>query len=252
MKGVLTPTVPECFVRNCETRYLSHPVFCQRGEVRSDPPWKHHGGGAGEVEIGKAFQRVQLMEVAVVTRQMATLIRAGIPVVDALNACTDQTENPKLKTALTKIKQDVNEGTASAMLWMDTPRFSTGSLYVNMVRAGESSGTLDIIFGRLADFIEGQVKLKSKLFGTLMYPAIMLVVAFLIASLMMIFVVPKITEMFEELGAELPSLQGYDWNIGRFSFVLVVVGVGRNFRILAVSGNGRPRRWDEHAWMKSC
>ena len=159
--------------------------------------------GSREVEFGKAFQRVQLMEVAVVTRQMATLIRAGIPVVDALNACTDQTENPKLKTALTKIKQDVNEGTALGDALEGHPKIFD-RLYVNMVRAGESSGTLDIIFGRLADFIEGQVKLKSKLFGTLMYPAIMLVVAFLIVSLMMIFVVPKITEMFEELGAELP------------------------------------------------
>lgn len=159
--------------------------------------------GSREVELSKAFQRVKLMEVAIVTRQMATLIRAGIPVVDSLNACTDQTENPKLKTILTSIKKEVNEGSALGDAMEAHPKVFN-RLYVNMVRAGESSGTLDIIFGRLADFIEGQVKLKNKLFGTLMYPAIMLLIAFLIVSLMMIFVVPKITEMFSEMGAELP------------------------------------------------
>lgn len=159
--------------------------------------------GSREVEISKAFQRIQLMEVAILTRQMSTLIRAGIPVVDSLNACVDQTENPKLKTVLTNIKQVVNEGSSLGDALDAHPKVFN-RLYVNMVRAGESSGTLDIIFGRLADFIEGQVKLKNKLFGALMYPAIMLVIAFLIISLMMIFVVPKITEMFAEMGAELP------------------------------------------------
>ncbi len=159
--------------------------------------------GSREVDFAKAFQRIKLMEVAIMTRQMATLIRAGIPVVDALNACVDQTENPKLKTVLTSVKQSVNEGTAMGDALADHPKVFD-RLYVNMVRAGESSGTLDIIFGRLADFMESQVKLKNKLFGTLMYPAIMLLVAFLIVALMMIFVVPKITEMFEEMGAQLP------------------------------------------------
>jgi general secretion pathway protein F len=177
--------------------------------------------GSKEVDFKRFFQRVKLMEVAVTTRQMATLIRAGISVVDALNACVDQTENDKFKTVLTSVKQAVNEGAALADALSVHPKiFSV--LYINMVRAGESSGNLDIVFERLSDFIEGQVKLRSKLVGTLTYPAIMVGIAMMIIGLMMTFVVPKMTEMFAEMGGELPLItrvligaseffQGYWW-----------------------------------------
>lgn len=161
--------------------------------------------GTREVDFGGLLQRVKLMEIAVVTRQLATLIRAGIPVVDAVGACVDQTENPKLKKILTTAKTAVNEGRSLADALGEHPTVFN-NLYVNMVRAGESSGTLDIVFQRLSDFIEGQVKLRAKLMGAMMYPLIMVGIAVLIVSLMMIFVVPKITEMFEEMGAELPLI----------------------------------------------
>jgi general secretion pathway protein F len=159
--------------------------------------------GSKDVELGKMLQRVKLMDVAIVTRQLATLIKAGIPVVDSLSATIDQTENPKLKSALTGIRQQVNEGSSLANALAQYPKIFS-DMFVNMVRAGESSGTLDIVFIRLADFIESQVKLRTKLMGTMMYPVIMLVVGFAIVSLMMVFVIPKITEMFTELGSELP------------------------------------------------
>jgi general secretion pathway protein F len=161
--------------------------------------------GSREVEFSGFFQRIKLMEIAVMTRQMATLIRAGIPVVDALNACVDQTENPKLKKLLSSVKQAVNEGSSLGDALMHHEEVFT-TLYINMVRAGEISGTLDIVFERLSEFIEGQVKLRTKLSGTLMYPVIMVCIALMIVSLMMIFVVPKITEMFQEMGAELPLI----------------------------------------------
>ncbi len=161
--------------------------------------------GTREVELSRLFQRVKLMDVAVVTRQLATLVRAGVPVVESLEAAVDQTENPRLKRVLASIKQDVNEGKA---LWESLARHPKvfSSLYINMVRAGESSGTLDLVFERLADFIEGQVALRSKLVGALTYPVIMLGIAVLIISLMMTVVVPRITEMFNEMGARLPLL----------------------------------------------
>ena len=159
--------------------------------------------GSKDVELGKMFQRVKLIDVSIVTRQLATLIRAGIPVVDSLSATIDQTESPKLKSVLTDIRQQVNEGSSLANAMGRHPKVF-GDMFVNMVRAGESSGTLDIVFLRLADFIEGQVKLRSKLVGTMMYPVIMLCVGFGIVSLMMVFVIPKITEMFTEMGAQLP------------------------------------------------
>ncbi|GMV41237.1 MAG: hypothetical protein AMXMBFR64_29530 [Myxococcales bacterium] len=159
--------------------------------------------GSKDVELGRMFQRVKLMDVAIVTRQLATLIKAGIPVVDSLSATIDQTENPKLKSVLTAVRQQINEGSSLANALAQHPK-TFSEMFVNMVRAGESSGTLDLVFLRLADFIEGQVKLRTKLIGSMMYPVIMVVLGFVIVSLMMVFVIPKITEMFAEMGATLP------------------------------------------------
>ncbi|NUN14898.1 MAG: type II secretion system inner membrane protein GspF [Myxococcales bacterium] len=182
------------------TQYVETTSTGKRETKRSNTM---EAAGTREVEIRGAFQRIKLMEIAIVTRQMATLVRAGIPVVDSLNACVDQTDNPKLKKVLTQVKTSVNEGAALAGALGEHPKVFN-DLYVNMVRAGESSGTLDIVFQRLADFQESQVKLRTKLVGALTYPFIMLLVAFAIVTLMMVFVVPKITEMFEEMGAQLP------------------------------------------------
>jgi general secretion pathway protein F len=100
-------------------------------------------------------------------------------------------------------------------------------LYISMVKAGESSGTLDIVFARLADFIEAQVRLRSKVTGVLVYPIIMICVAVSILMLLMIFVIPKVTEMFEEMGAQLPIqtriLIGISEFVGSWFFWLVCV-----------------------------
>lgn len=184
------------------TEYTEESVGGKKKAKRANVMEK---AGTREVDLNSMFQRVKLMEVSIVTRQMATLIRAGIPVVDALNACVDQTENPKLKKILTTTKTQVNEGRALADALGEYPKVF-GNLYINMIKAGEQSGTLDIVFQRLADFTEGQVKLRAKLMGALMYPAIMLCIGLLIVALMMIFIVPKITEMFDEMGAELPFI----------------------------------------------
>lgn len=161
--------------------------------------------GSREVSLAASLQRIKVIEVAEITRQMATLIKAGIPVVDALTAVSEQLENQKLKRVMTQIKQDVSEGASLKDALVQHPRvFET--LYVNMVGAGEQSGNLDVVFERLSDFTENQVRLRAKLMGAMMYPLIMVVLGFLIVSLMMLFVVPKISEMFEEMGAELPFI----------------------------------------------
>lgn len=195
--------------------------------------------GSREVEFGELFQRIKIMEVALVTRSMATLIKAGIPVVDSLSACVEQSENPKLKKVLTEVKTSVNEGAALSKALAEHPKVFT-PLYINMISAGESSGTLDIVFARLADFVESQVKLRTKLIGTLMYPAIMLIIGFVIVTMMMVFVIPKITEMFEEMGAQLPfitrvlialseAVRGY-WYVG---IALLALGAWRYRKYVA-------------------
>ena len=158
-----------------------------------------------EVSFKGRFQRVKLQEVAEITRQMATLMRAGIPVVESLAAISDQIENPKLKEVLTQVRQDVKEGTSLSQAMLKHPKVFS-DLYANMVRAGESSGALDVVFERLAEFTESSVKLKNKIVGAMAYPVIMMFVAIGIITLMMVFVIPKLTEMFTEMGAELPAL----------------------------------------------
>ena len=161
--------------------------------------------GSPEVDLQDLFTRISPQDVAEVTRQMATLLKAGVPLVDGLAATVEQVENPKLKRVLAQVRTDVNEGAAFWRALSAHPKvFST--TYFNMVRAGESSGNLEVVLMRLADFTEAQVRLRNKIVGAMTYPVIMLGIALLIVTAMMIFVVPTITGMFADLGSELPLI----------------------------------------------
>jgi general secretion pathway protein F len=158
-----------------------------------------------DVDVGEWLTRITPLDVAECTRQLATLVKASVPLVEALQATVEQVENPKLKRVLAQVRTDVNEGAAFWRALQSHPTvFET--TYFNMVRAGESSGNLDLVLLRLADFTESQVKLRNKLIGALTYPVIMMCIALAIVSGMMIFVVPQITAMFADLGAELPII----------------------------------------------
>ena len=159
--------------------------------------------GSREVKVGKFFQRVKLLEVSEVTRQLATLVRSGIPVVDAIGAVSDQLENPLFKRIMSEVKRAVSEGSTLSNALAKHPK-TFSNLYVNMVGAGEQSGTLDVVFERLSEFMEGQVRLRSKLVGAITYPVIMVFLAFGIIMLMMLFVIPQVQELFSKMGAELP------------------------------------------------
>lgn len=142
-------------------------------------------------------------DLAVATRQLATLIGAGIPLVDALIALIDQVENARFKSIWAEVKQRVNEGSGFGDALGAHPRVFSG-LYINMVRAGESSGALDVVLVRLADFTESQADLRSKLIGTMVYPALMVVMANLVIAILMIFVIPKISRLFLAQKVALP------------------------------------------------
>ncbi len=166
------------------------------------------GAGASlasrEVNLGKlARGRVTTDDIAITTRQLATLLGAGVTLVDSLTALVDQVEKERLKRILSDVKQQVNEGRSLGdALAVHQKVF--GSLYVNMIRAGESSGALDAVLIRLADFTESQAKLRQKVIGTMMYPAIMMLVGGGICVLLMVVVVPKVTKIFETMKATLP------------------------------------------------
>jgi general secretion pathway protein F len=162
-------------------------------------------GLAREVDVGAmlGFTGVSAQDLAIATRQLATLIAAGIPLIDALSALVDQIEQPRLKRIMGAIKQKVNEGSSLADALNEHPKvFST--LYVNMIRAGESSGALDVVLVRLADFTESQSLLRNKIIGAMLYPAIMMVVGIAIVGILFVVVIPKVTKIFEDMNVTLP------------------------------------------------
>jgi general secretion pathway protein F len=154
-----------------------------------------------EVEF-QAFQRVSVEELGIATRQLATLLQAGVPMIESLTAIIDQVENRALKRIFAGIKSDVNEGSSLADAMGKHKPFT--HVYVNMVRAGETSGTLDIVLERLADFTEGQAQLRSKVIGSMMYPVIMILVGAGVLGILFTVVVPRITRIFEHANVQLP------------------------------------------------
>ena len=159
---------------------------------------------AASVDLRKlARGRITTDDIAITTRQMATLLGAGVPLVDALSAMVDQVEKEKLKRILSDVKQRVNEGSSLGDA-LGQHQKTFGSLYVNMVKAGEHSGALDAVLRRLADFTESQARLQQKIFGTMMYPMIMMLLGTGIMILLMTVVIPKVTRVFDSMKATLP------------------------------------------------
>src|SRR5580704_11484085 len=155
------------------------------------------------IDLFAFARRVNVGDVAMMTRQLATLVTAGIPLVEAVAALTEQVEKNELKRVLTQVRDRLNEGTALAKALEPHPKIFP-NLYVNMVGAGEASGTLEQVLTRLADFMEGQSKLRGKVGAALAYPALMLVIGSVLITVMMVVVVPKVTSIFESLDRALP------------------------------------------------
>jgi general secretion pathway protein F len=192
--------------------------------------------------------RVGADDLAVMTRQLAVLVHAGIPLVEALSALVDQVEHERLKRILSDVKQRVNEGASLADALALHPRVFT-TLYVNMIRAGESSGALDVVLVRLADFTESQARLRSKVLGALTYPAAMGVVGGAIMLVLFAVVIPKITKIFEDTQVVLPwttkVLIGFSTFVSNWWWALVLLAAAGVWGFLRWKETPEGRgRWD--------
>ncbi|MNJ98558.1 Type II secretion system protein F [compost metagenome] len=146
----------------------------------------------------RSTTKVGVKDLALMTRQLATLIKANIPLVDALTAIAEQVDNPTLSEAISDCKNMVNEGSTLAKALTKYPNiFDT--IYLSMVEAGEMSGSLDIILMRLAEFTEAQSDLRAKVSSAMMYPAIMLTVTFALLGFLFTFLIPKMVTVFESM-----------------------------------------------------
>jgi general secretion pathway protein F len=203
---------------------------------------------AREVNFGRYFKRVTQLDVALATRQLATLLKSGVPLVESLGALTEQLDKPDLKNAFTQSRDKINEGSSFADALRAHPTIFP-VLYVNMVAAGEASGTLEAVLGRLAEFLEGQAKLKNKVTSALAYPAFMALMGIATVSIMMVVVVPKVTAIFEDFAQALPwytqllifvsdIFSSYWWLL-----IMLTVGGVLGFRRWRATPKGRDR-WD--------
>jgi len=170
-----------------------------------------------DIEINLPFLKAKVPEkdVVVFTRQFSTMINSGLPIIQCLDIQATQQENKEFKKVLATIKNDVETGeTLADALRKHQTTFD--SLYCNMVEAGETGGALDVILGRLAFFMEKNMRLKKQVKGALVYPASVVSVAVIVIAIMMIFVIPAFQKMFSSFGAELPLLTQIIVNISAF------------------------------------
>ena len=202
-KGITTAGKTVSGIRSADSTRTLHNLLKKEGIFPTEITEQGEKVREGEINLKRLSGRVSARELSVITRQLATLLKAGVTLVESISAVIDQSENPNLKLVLSQVKQRVNEGSSLADAMAQHPKVFP-ELYCNMVKAGESSGALDIVLQRLADFTESQAQLRSKIVGTLTYPAIMIMVGIAIVGILMVVVIPKITKIFADRKATLP------------------------------------------------
>ena len=148
-------------------------------------------------------QKVKLDDLVIFTRQLATMIDSGIPLVHALRILSEQVENPALRDIVVTVRQDIEAGMSFCDALAKHPKVFS-ELFINMTRAGESSGMLDDILDRLATYLEKSAALSRKIGSSLVYPAVVVTMAFIITAVLLLKVVPTFKGIFDVLGGQLP------------------------------------------------
>jgi general secretion pathway protein F len=219
-----------------------YPVEINQAADRKEPSI------AGVLKIN-IWERVSANDVSMFTRQLSTLLGAGMPLVPSLSILMKQAKNPLLKKSLAQIREQVNEGKSLTESMSGFPQIFP-PFYLNMVRAGEASGTINLVLERLADFSENQQTLMNKIRSALAYPIIMFFMGSAVIFLLMAFVVPKITGIFADMNQTLPLITIILITISNFlkSFwwlilILLAAGVAA-FKYMTTSTEGGKRQWD--------
>ncbi len=177
--------------------------------------------------------KVKTKDIVIFTRQLSTMIDAGLPLVRGLEILASQQENPTLKKMLTQIKTDVESGSTFAEALKKYPKHFD-RLYCNMVAAGEIGGILDEVLRRLSDYMEKAQALKAKVKSAMTYPIIVLAISTLVLSIILLFVIPTFAKMFADFGSALPLPTQIVINLSNFvkSYFLVMVALGIVFVFL--------------------
>ena len=200
-----------------------------------------------ELKLPGFGKRVKPKAVAVLSRQLATMVNSGLSLVRALTVLERQTENPVLAGVVAEVRGRVEQGSSLSAALAEHPKIF-GYLYVAMIQAGEVSGALDETLLRLAETLEGMVRLRSKVRAAMAYPVVVMSLVVVVVAAMMLFIVPIFDRIYDDLGGVLPfpthvlmiisSILGKFWWVGALLTILAVVG----FRRWIATDNG------QHAW----
>jgi len=197
-----------------------------------------------EIKIPGFGEKLKARDLSVFTRQFATMIDAGLPIVQCLDIQTQQSESKVLRNTLRAIKQDVEGGSTLAEALRKHPKIFD-DLYVNMVQAGEAGGVLNAILNRIALFIEKANKLKKKVKGAMIYPCTIIGVAIVVVAILLIFVIPVFAELYGSMGKALPAPTQITINISNWVranclyMVFAIVGIIIAIRSYYQTENGR-------------
>ena len=239
VKGVIDADSPVAARRKLRERQL-YPTGVK----------KSFGGGAANSSGGADYglSGVSTRDLSLMTRQLSVLLTAGMPLSDALGALLEQTSKAKLRKTVFDVRERISEGMSLAEGLGLHPRIFN-PLYVNMVRAGETSGSLEAVLDRLANILEQQARLRAKVLSTLAYPMFMVIFAIGIISFLSFVIVPRITKLFEKQGHELPPITKIlisttDF-VGSYWYLLIgsVIGIFSLWRYWISRPQGR-RTWD--------
>ncbi|MGE5816412.1 MAG: type II secretion system F family protein [Deltaproteobacteria bacterium] len=235
MKGELEAPNPEA-------------VFTVLRERRIRPiPSRIREKGKGlerEITIPGFGEKVKAKDVSLFTRQFATMIDAGLPIVQCLDILSEQSESKLLRNTVRVIKQDVEGGATLAESLRKHPKIFD-DLYVNMVQAGETGGVLNTILNRIALFIEKANKLKKKVKGAMIYPCSIIAVAVIVVAILLIFVIPVFAELYGSMGKALPAptqitINISNWFVATWYYALfAIVGTVVGIRFYYQTDHGR-------------
>ncbi len=185
--------------------------------------------GSREIDFSQYLDRIKPKDVSGMTRLLSTLLCAGVTLPEALLALTDQVESPRFRNILSDVGSRVNEGSSLADAMANHPKVFN-NLYLNMIRAGEASGSLETVLIRIAEFMDQQEELRGKVTTAMFYPMAMGVVGVGVVTLLMVKVVPSIADIFSGQGAELPlstrALIGLSDFVVGYWWLIIMASVG--------------------------
>ena len=204
------------------TKSIKEYVFEWEGKDRNGKPVRGEVRAAGENQVQATLRRQGVMvqkvkkrktasarrikpkDIAIFTRQLATMMKAGVPLLQSFDIVGRGNPNPSVNKLLNQVRTDVETGTSLSAAFRKHPLYFN-ALYCNLVEAGEAAGILEELLDRLATYMEKTEAIKSKVKSALMYPTAVIVVAFVVVVVIMIFVIPAFEEVFDSFGADLPA-----------------------------------------------